>query len=154
MINKNYKNNSGFVMLFAIMLSSIILAIALGIANISLKEVNFSTSAKDTNDAFFAADTGAECALYADIHRDMFNPSNPGFGSALNCDDGSYLVSLDTPFYININDLTNCAKVTVSQDSALNTMKIESLGYNVDCSQVQSNSPKIVERAIRVIYNK
>ena len=34
--------------------------------NISLKEIKFGTSARDTNDAFFAADTGAECALFND----------------------------------------------------------------------------------------
>lgn len=69
MITKKIKNNKekGFVLLFAVMLSSIILAIALGISNIALKEVNFSTSVKDANDAFFAADAGAECVLYNDF---------------------------------------------------------------------------------------
>src|SRR3989338_10209048 len=57
---------SGFVILFAVMISSIILAIALGVANIALKEIKFSASVKDTNEAFFAADTGLECVLFND----------------------------------------------------------------------------------------
>ena len=51
MIIKKIKKNRGFVILFAVTLSSILLAIALGVANIALKEIRFGTSAKDTNEA-------------------------------------------------------------------------------------------------------
>src|SRR3990167_7369760 len=61
-INKN----NGFVILFAVMLSSIILAISLGVANIALKEIKFGTNARDTNDAFFASDTAIEYILFQD----------------------------------------------------------------------------------------
>src|SRR3989344_7795571 len=63
---RTQSSGSGFVILFAVMISSIILAIALGVSNIAFKEIKFSTSVKDTNDAFFAADTGLECALFND----------------------------------------------------------------------------------------
>jgi len=59
-------SRSGFVLLFAVTISAILLAIALGVANIALKEVKFGTSARDTNDAFFAADTGIEYTLFKD----------------------------------------------------------------------------------------
>ena len=39
--NKYYKN--GFVILYAMVISSILLAITLGVLNIALKEINFST---------------------------------------------------------------------------------------------------------------
>src|SRR3989338_9118014 len=54
----------GFVILFAVTISSILLAIALGVANIALKEIRFGTNARDTNNAFFAADTAIEYALF------------------------------------------------------------------------------------------
>src|SRR3989338_669621 len=57
---------SGFVILFAVTLSAILLAMALGISNIAFKEVRFGTNARDPNDAFFAADTGLECSLFND----------------------------------------------------------------------------------------
>ncbi|MSU44697.1 hypothetical protein EXS45_00740 [Candidatus Nomurabacteria bacterium] len=75
MIKKNIKNNKrGFVLLFAVTLSAILLAIALGVSNIALREVKFSTNTRDTNNAFFAADTAAECALYYD--RTPGSPNN------------------------------------------------------------------------------
>jgi hypothetical protein len=64
MIIKNIQKNKAFVLLFAVTISAILLAIALGVANIAFREVKFGTSAVDTNNAFFAADVGAECALY------------------------------------------------------------------------------------------
>lgn len=57
---------SGFAILFAVTLSALLLSIALGVSNIALKELKFGTSAKFTNEAFFAADTGVECALAHD----------------------------------------------------------------------------------------
>ena len=76
MFEKKTKKNKerGFVILFAVTLSSIILSIALGVANIALKEASFSTSARSTNNAFLAADTGAECALFHDRLIDSFFP--------------------------------------------------------------------------------
>ena len=62
----NKKRNRGFVILFAVTISSILMAIAIGVANIALKEAQFETSAKYTNEAFFAADTGLEKVLYKD----------------------------------------------------------------------------------------
>ena len=38
--------SAGFVILFAVSIASIVLAIALGIANIAYKEIKFTTSAK------------------------------------------------------------------------------------------------------------
>lgn len=78
MTNRKIKNNSGFVLLFAVMLSSIILAIALGISNIALKEINFTTSARDANNAFYAADTAVECALLNDKSNKFDSTGNGG----------------------------------------------------------------------------
>ncbi|MFA6076917.1 MAG: hypothetical protein WC735_02475 [Candidatus Paceibacterota bacterium] len=85
MMIKNLQSNRGFVMLFAVTLSAILLTIAIGVANIAFREVKFSTNARDTNDAFFAADTGAEYALYNydSLSPDSFTtiPDIVGLGS-------------------------------------------------------------------------
>jgi len=76
---KEIKKNKGFVILFVVTLSSILLAIALGAANIALKEIKFGTSAKDTNNAFFAADTGAELALFNDKTPNFYSIGTTNF---------------------------------------------------------------------------
>ncbi len=76
MLIKKIQNNKGFVLLFAVTIASILLAIALGVANISYNEVRFGTSARGTNDAFFAADAGIENALFLD-KAGTYAPTGP-----------------------------------------------------------------------------
>jgi hypothetical protein len=67
MINFNkQKNNNGFALLFSVLLSSLLLAIGLSIFNITLKELALSTATARSVSAFYAADSGRECALYFD----------------------------------------------------------------------------------------
>ncbi len=135
-----YKSGAGFVILFAVTLSAIFLAIALGISNIALKELKFSTSAKDTNDAFFAADTGVEKALFEDKVSGICTPAPCG------------------PISFIISQLggagQSCAKVSVTKTTSPDIITIISKGYNDggsapgSCTQ-GSNS---VEREIKVTY--
>ena len=63
----NIKNNKGFVILFSMLISSLILLISAGIFNVVQKEVVLSSYAKESQRAFYAADSALECALYADL---------------------------------------------------------------------------------------
>src|SRR3989344_4409559 len=82
MILQKIKNNKGFVLLFAVTLTGIIVSIALGIASISFKELSFNTSDKNANEAFSAADTGIECALFNDKSE---SPFVEGGGNTIQC---------------------------------------------------------------------
>ncbi len=149
-INVPENLQKGFVILFTVLVSSIVLAIALGITNIALKEVLLSGSARDGEYAFFAADTGAECALYWDIKHAAFGqtPIVPDCrGSSVT------MTASSSPFIFNFDSASGCAVVTVDKSDPTIT-KIESLGYNMDCNVLQTTpeNPRIVERAIRVTY--
>ncbi len=65
---KNKKQ--GVVLLISVIISSIVLAIGLSLANIAYKEQVLSITQNDSVRAFYAADAGAECVLYWDIHFD------------------------------------------------------------------------------------
>ncbi len=60
------QNHKGFILLIAVLVSSIILAISLGIYSLSIKEVILASFLKQSSRAFGAADRGIECALYWD----------------------------------------------------------------------------------------
>jgi len=72
--NKNTtpKLVSGFALLFAVITASVLLTIGLSIFNISLKELLLSTASRDSQVAFYAADSARECALYWDIRQSAF----------------------------------------------------------------------------------
>jgi hypothetical protein len=153
MIKNLQKKNRGFVILFAVILSTIILSITLGVTNIALKEIKFGTSAKDTNNAFFAADTGAECALLNDKSTgSAFVSSSP----TITCNNSSILVTENPTSVWNftISGLGDggqgCAKVIVDKSTSL--ISIISKGYNVGDVSCNSTNTGRVERELKVAY--
>jgi hypothetical protein len=59
----------GFALLFSVLVSSLLLTIGLSIFSIALKELAISTASRQSIYAFYAADSGRECALYWDIEE-------------------------------------------------------------------------------------
>jgi hypothetical protein len=72
-IKKHQKNNSqkGFVILFAVLISSLVLSVGISIISISLKQIVLSGSGRDSQFAFYMSNTGAECAQYWDYAGDL-----------------------------------------------------------------------------------
>jgi hypothetical protein len=154
MITKKIKKNKGFVILFVVIISSIILAITISVANISLKEIKFGTSAKDTNDAFFAADTGAECALFYDKSSESKFPAE-GPAQIINCANTSITPTFSAGVYnfiiTNLGSIgQSCAIVTV--DKSISPTAIISKGYNTGDSFCNPSSANRVERQIELTY--
>lgn len=70
MNNKNPQK--GFTILVAVVTAGILLIIAMSIGGIALKEQVLSTANKESQIAFYAADTGIECMLYLDLKVGVF----------------------------------------------------------------------------------
>lgn len=62
---KHMKKN-GFTIFFAVLVASLALAVGLAIYDLLLRELSLSQTATQSQFAIYAADTGAECALYWD----------------------------------------------------------------------------------------
>ncbi len=64
--NSSKKNaNTGFALLFSILIISVIASIAFGLASIIYKQKLLTSVAIDSGKAFYMADSGMECTLYA-----------------------------------------------------------------------------------------
>jgi len=140
-----FKNEDGFVILFAVVISSILLSITLGVTNIAVKELKFGTSAKDTNDAFFAADTGIESVLLSDKPSNICTPG-PSVGNSC---------TLDFTILNLGNTNKNCAQVNITKIRTATRVEttVISKGYNITgtlCGD-PSNS-NLVERQVEVRY--
>ncbi|HEU0085763.1 MAG TPA: hypothetical protein VFQ59_02285 [Candidatus Paceibacterota bacterium] len=157
------KSQSGFVLLFTTLLVSVILAVTIGTANIAYKEILFGTSAKDTNDAFFAADSGAECVLYHDrVNGEVFPAGGEGKGPIV-CNAESIQISEDV---ISTNliqwtfrvpglggDGAGCASVSITKDSDEREVVVVSKGYN-RASLINSYTCEgPVERELELTYD-
>lgn len=60
-------HNLGFVLLFSLLISSILLATGLGISRLMVRQITLASLSRESQIAFFAADSGLECALHWDV---------------------------------------------------------------------------------------
>lgn len=146
-----FNQRAGFALLYAVLVSSILLAIGLAIFNITIKELLFSSLGRDSQFAFYAADTGAECALYWDFIESAFATSSASnIECANNVIEGMGGGGYGAPsiFTIDFSPEPYCVTVSVTKYEIPKRTIIESRGYNT----CDTANPRRVERAIRVIY--
>ncbi len=159
---------AGITLFIVIVIMSILLLISFAIVNITLKATLFSSSGRDSQYAFYAADSGIECAIYWDSR---FNPSKfatSTSGSPISCNNiaisngqtipGTTTLTLiggggnanpTSIFYFNMNQGSDpepyCAIVTVTKNTDGSTY-IKSRGYNT----CDPSNPRRVERGIEL----
>lgn len=156
------KSERGVALLFTVLLTSALLLVALGVANVSYKELTFSLEGRDSDAAFFAADTGVECALYLNAQGPISQGLSPVF-----CQKIHFHIlgnaSLYT-FVLSLYDTNRCAYVTIEPhgtgpDPKKSYTVVRSYGYNVvqqitgssTCvSASGASSSRIVSRALLV----
>jgi hypothetical protein len=163
-LQKNTQTNRGYTLLFAVLVSSLVLAIGISILNISKKEFLIATSARDSSEAFYASDGALECALLANYNGAFSVPVDP---SILNtsCTNGeiNFTSLANSPFVFHIKPGDGpCATVTVTKtsvpigsDTIIRT-DIDARGYNTGWNNSDDtctvNSAKRVERNLRYSY--
>ncbi len=74
-MNFQHNNKKGFTILYAMLVSSLLLSIGLGIYGILIKDLILSSAASNSQIAIFAADSGLECALYWDLKGPSSGPT-------------------------------------------------------------------------------
>ena len=154
----------GFTILYATLVGVLTLSIGLGIFGIALKELRLSSSGRESQFAFYASDSGVECAVYWDLNgAGVFpRPSVPALpATSISCNGTTLIVtpgardsaSAVSSFTLPLTPGVACAVVVVTktdpEGDGIDDTKIESRGQN-DCVNLQN--PRRVERAIRVRY--
>lgn len=160
----------GFAILFAVLTGSVLLSIGISIFNLTVKELILSSSGRESQFAFYAADTGAECALYWDINAfEVFatstsnNNPNPAAQSCVDSIGAPQVLSKEilvrmsdsasTRFSLTIpvdGGEPYCATIIVTKRlvNGIVATEIDSRGYNT----CDVNDRTRVERALRVTY--
>lgn len=77
-MKRHKKTQKGFTILVAVVTAGVLLIIAMSIGGIALKEQVLSTANKESQIAFYAADTGMECAMYGDLKNGVFTIKDDG----------------------------------------------------------------------------
>lgn len=88
MINSSKQNqkkvdNKGFTLLFAVIVSVLVLAVASSIINLAIKQIILSGVNRESQYAFYAANTGVECAYFWDRLETYIVDSTSSFSNKL-----------------------------------------------------------------------
>ena len=163
--NLKTRDQKGFTLLVAVMITSLLLVVSFVVANVALKQLLISQSSEESQYAFYNAESGVECALYWDFAggASQFDLDAAG---AVNCNGqtvwtGSQTVAspASVPSLVggggagnptsifSINLTRGCVIVRVTKDTDGDTT-IDSRGYNI-CS---GSSPRRLERAVELTY--
>lgn len=112
---KNIKTNQylnsgtqGFTLLVAMIVTALILAIGFSIGSIILKELALSASGRQSQVAFYAADSMSECALYWDKKDAAGNPITDIIGSSLFATDTPAFTTETLPVAIDPATMIQC----------------------------------------------
>ena len=141
-------HKNGITLLLAVFVSSLALTLGLGIFTLLFSELEFSGTSKESLIAFYAADSGIECAIFWDIEHTGLAQSAFATSSmsSIICDGDTFTVGGVggfSRFTIPFSD-GSCATVEVTK--GINTI-VESQGKNI-CA----DSSKTVQRGLRVNY--
>ncbi len=143
----------GFALLIAVIISSVALAIGAALAAIAYKQILLSSTATDSEYAFYAADSGIECALYWDQQSDAFDYAAPFAtitcgGSALTLTQVSKTAATSTMSFHWVQESgAHCADVTVAKNTNGNAA-FYSVGHNT----CDTSNPRLTERGMEAYY--
>lgn len=162
----------GIAIYIAVVVTAALVLVSYAVISLAIKEIGTSSAGRDSQGAFYAADSGVECAIYWDLKAlriSAFSTTTPS--ASISCVGNSSIpisTTVDNSGGVNNGTGTStfqfqfpspsdyCAIVNVVKSYAfdiatgliLPKTKIESRGYN---SCIAANTRR-VERAILVNY--
>ncbi len=166
MIKINLQNKKGFTILVAVIVSALVLSIGLSVANITVKQITLSSAGRDSQIAFYVADSAAECALYNDLIGKKFPNTDDVpkylpvtcFGETVipaNVTESSGTYSGSLKFAsttIKFTSTGHWSEVQVGKyeqpDGSIKTI-ISALGYNANPAVANK---RLIERGLEITY--
>lgn len=153
--NMHTKKQSGFALLFTVLIITLVLTITVGISSTTFKQGILSGLARDSQTAFYQADYMLECALSYRYKGSEGLYAYPAF----TCGGTTYQRSTNPPgsptgslYYTSSqgNTIAPCAvlRVTPQNDTSLDdSASLQASGYNI-CQ----THPRQVERTLLVTF--
>ncbi|MFA5773743.1 MAG: hypothetical protein WC908_03680 [Candidatus Paceibacterota bacterium] len=158
-ISQRGTKNKGYAILFTIVIVSAVSVITAGLTNAVYKQLILSSLAKDSQSAFYQADTASDCALYADRVEGAKIPINIiTTGGSWTCGVSSLTVTPISGGYkiypIDESSSDPCFRIDVTKNTITipGTTKttIKAKGYNI-CN---TSNLRTVEREIQIDYDE
>lgn len=155
--NSGLSAQTGFAMLFTVLIVSLILSIAIGISNVTLKQTILSSLAKDSQISFYQADTAVECGMYYDTAGAFPLGTDPvTISGPIICGENQFFIDISQSyvdylvFLQNLSDQSQpCSSIVFDKVTLASSSEsiVQGRGYNI-CG----TNPRQVQRALEVRY--
>lgn len=149
-----HTEQKGFVLLFTIVVTAIIFFIGAGIYSLSFKELMVSSISKESQKSIFAADSAAECALWAS--------TNNALGTSFICMGNTTELGVGgESFTVEFPETKTCARVTISNSSVpssdpdadpIVSTQVISQGFNKCDGDRPVNYAGLAERVYKISF--
>lgn len=157
--------NHGIALLFTLLIIGVAVSLSIGVFNIILGELEIGEGARESQRAFYAADSGVECILYWDLKEQAFvsgkekaiTCANINFESKFtqaivnDYDGGGPAIVYTSPACPSSDALIlgngSCVTLKVIKFTS-GASRIESLGENVS----NPAATRVVQRGVEVNY--
>jgi len=152
------KREEGFTLLMAILVSSLVLTLGIAIVSVVRKSVMLSSIGRESQFAFYAADSGAECAMYWDLRHQLFSTSSPP--ASVDCNAQTVPVDATIPgsfstqpsiFTFAYELSGRCVRLRVEKRHSFPHTVIHADGFNSRCVEVETNV-RSLERSVEWYY--
>lgn len=127
------KKKGGYALLFTIVIVSIISVIVAGLTNLTYKQMILTSLVKDSQEAFYTADTAIECALYGHFMKSDDYGDDDVWQCGVN--DNKYKSSASSSLEVSVADDENT--------------KSNSYELNTDKNKIKSSLPCFESEVIR-----
>lgn len=158
----------GFTLLFAVLIISVALSLSLGATNLVITQLAISRDTRESLEALYSANAGAECALFWDVQYKFdgpgqvsaFDPLNSG-ATEIECNGQNFFVGgppscigagcIDGTSVFELEFNGRCAQVTVDKWRSVGETRVVSRGRNHGCP-FSTVTPDSFERILRATY--
>ncbi len=156
-------NPRGFTLLIAVVLTSVLLSVGLALLDIAYKQVVLSSTARQSQYAFYAADSAMECVLYWDQQQNAFGYSKPihevngrqiqCFGSNITISAGDSGGTRTTTFSTPcVDGVTASVTIYKTNGSICSGTAATSCLYTNGFNTCNGSDPRRIERGLKVFY--
>lgn len=127
-----FNPRKGMTLFVSISIISILMLIIYSLVNIVTKSTQFAGMGRESQYAYYAAESGLECAIYWDTVSDEFATSSPG---AINCANQTREVG-NPSSPINVAGTTTVVSTRIGGGGNSNPMSIFHINYGNTCAIV------------------
>lgn len=157
----------GVTLLVAVILSSVILSVAIALLDVAYKQQLLASTAKQSQFAFYNADSVMECALYFDQKQNAFDFTAPAAAGTIACNNVAILNYAVPVVTANSGGFIKTFKFDVSCTGSdlrgtITLIKSDGVGvcsgvnhtciYATGYSSCSATDPRRIERGLKVLY--